>query len=254
MAAFVGTAGLIEPCAAAMMSYPDKGPVQGVMFTNIVEASTTDPLPLFGEPSVFNVGLDFDPTPLFGSSALNGAADMTDGRVDFTVMGAIDSLSIFERGDYTLLGSGDAGTSAFMGATINATVMEINGTTVVPIVLPQSAASLSFNLAANAGFLQPWSFNLTLDIASELASLGYGPNEHATKIQVAVRNQLVTMSQVGTAAFIDKSEFIVTVDPSIPIPEPGAPLLAGLAMCGIGVFACTLRRRRLAPVTLAVRR
>src|SRR4051794_29465630 len=93
--------------AAASISYGDfPVPPSGITFQNVIESSGTDPVPLYGPPHTFQVGLDFDPTS-FVASGVNGAADITDGQLNFTVKGlvvpsggaGINSLSVLEGGD-----------------------------------------------------------------------------------------------------------------------------------------------------------
>ena len=96
---------------------------------------------------------------------MNGGADITDGQLNLTFMSpGLKTLSLHEAGDYTLLGGGTAATSAFAGAILRATVTEINGAAVAPIVLAPSNASVGFNLAANSGVTQPWSLGTSINV------------------------------------------------------------------------------------------
>jgi hypothetical protein len=143
---------------AASISYGNFGPVPpGVMFLNVTESSGTDAVPLYGGPSPFSVGLNFTPMT-FGASTVNGGADLTDGQLNFSVMGpGVNSISLLEGGDYTLTGVGTSATQVFGGASLRVTVMEINGVNVAPILLSPTNASVGFNLTANPGAVQPWS-------------------------------------------------------------------------------------------------
>src|SRR5215213_11044438 len=70
---------------AATINYGNFGPVPpGVSFISVAESSGTDAVPLYGPPTSFSVGLDFDPAN-FVASATNGAADITDGQLNFTI-------------------------------------------------------------------------------------------------------------------------------------------------------------------------
>ena len=122
---------------AATINYGNFGPIApGVSFLAVTESSGTDPVPLYGAPDPFVVGLDFDPTS-FVATAAGGGPDITDGQLNFTVMGntapggpmvAIDSISLSERGDYNLVGVGTAATQVFAGANIvSAKVTQIDG-------------------------------------------------------------------------------------------------------------------------------
>lgn len=201
----------------------------------ISESSATDPVPLFGAPAAAlpNV-IDFDPKN-FAASANGGSVDITDGQLNYTFttnspLQGLNSIGLFEAGDYSLVGVGTAATQALAGAIIRATVTAINGVNVAPINLATSSRSVSFNLVANPGLVQPWSLGTTLNIAGQLA-----PGQRATRVEVAINNQLAALSQPGTAAFIAKKEFQLTMNPNIP--EPTTAALAGLALCGLGVAA-----------------
>jgi hypothetical protein len=101
-------------------------------------------------------------------------------------------------------------------------------------------ASVGFNLAANPGIVQPWSLNLALNVDAQLTSLGRQFRIGATKIEVNINNQLQTLSQVDSQAFIAKKEFRVGIDRNF-IPEPSTFMLIGIALGGCGLFA---RRQR----------
>src|SRR5882757_4583844 len=99
---------------AALINYGDfPVPSAGIVFQQVTESSGTDPVPLYGPPTPFAVGLDFTPTS-FTSSSSGGSGDITDGQLNFSVQGqagpggvvGITSLSVFESGDYSLLGAG----------------------------------------------------------------------------------------------------------------------------------------------------
>src|SRR4029077_1924023 len=102
----------------------------GVTFIGVTESSGTDPVPLYGPPTPFSVGLDFDPMN-FVATATGGASDVTDGQLNLTIRGdsngslgfiAINQLNLSEAGDYTLAGVGTPATSVFAGAIMRITV------------------------------------------------------------------------------------------------------------------------------------
>jgi hypothetical protein len=216
---------------AASINYGNFGPVApGVSFLGVTESSGTDNVPMYGPPTPFVTGIDFDPIGFVSSSA-GGSADVTDGQLNYTVSGsgvAIGTISLFERGDYTLAGSGTLATFASAGAVIFATVTEVDGAPVAPIVLPPVNASVSFNLPANAGVAQPWSLGLGLNVAAALASSNTPFVLGATKVEIAIDNTLATGSQPGTVAFIAKKDFRIDIDPIIPEPAVGGVLLLTL--------------------------
>jgi len=227
--------GLPAAARAASISYPPVGPLPpGYTFTNIVESSVTDGVPLYGAPSPIVVGLGFTPTPTFSAASTNGGADITDGQLNFTVTavpsaGGIPQINVSEGGLFTLLGPGTGATQVLAGAIIRATVVEINGVPVSPFSLTPVSASVNYNVVTSPGMDQDWSLNLTLNVASQLGLLGFGPNDRATKADVVIDNSLVALSQLQTEARISKTDFDITIF----VPEPGSISLLGLALCGL---------------------
>src|SRR5215213_3936096 len=100
---------------AASISYGNFGPVPpGVTFLNVTETSTPpDPLPLYGPPTVFSAGLDFNPVG-FSAGGAAGSGDITNGQLNFTVMAPdVNVINVAEAGDYTLVGFGTPATQVF---------------------------------------------------------------------------------------------------------------------------------------------
>jgi hypothetical protein len=207
-------------------------PAQGVSFSNIHESSGTDPVPLFGPPSQFPGGLDFNPKN-FVAYAHDGGTDMTDGQLSFTATSsnAIQSISLSEAGDYSLVGDGTSATHVRAAGDVFVTVTAINGLAVAPIDLYPSYASAQFDLVDNPGIVQRWSLGAVVDIAGQLPA-----GQNATKINVVIDNKLTAVSELGTVGLIEKKDFIVRVDALVP--EPSAALLAALAA------ACWAARKR----------
>lgn len=218
---------------AATINYGNFGPVPpGVTFQQVTESSGTDPVPLFGPPDPFSIGLDFDPTS-FVATANGGAGDITDGQLNFGISApvvGISSVSLFESGDFALSGVGTAATQAQAGAFMSITVTHVNGAPVVPFNLPPSNASVGFNLLANPGINQPWSLGLT-------APINLPQGQIATRVEVVIDNTLIALSEPGTIAFIAKKDFRISTTPNIP--EPATLMLTGLA----GVISLAFRRR-----------
>jgi hypothetical protein len=220
----------------ATINYGDFVAPGGVMFQQVTESSGTDPVPLYGPPTPFAIGLDFDPMA-FTSSSTGGLADITDGQLNFTIMSSpngppINFVSVFEAGDYSLAGlGGNASTAVFAGAIIRATITQVNGLPVAPISVPPVNASFSDGLPPNE-VAAPWSLGLTSNIAAAL-----GPGQNATKVEVVINNSLITTSQANTLAFIAKKEFRIDTN----IPEPSTLLITMIA--GIGALALNRSRR-----------
>ncbi len=211
---------------AATISYGDFGPVPpGVMFLDVEESSGTDPVPIYGPPTPFSIGLDFNPTN-FVATSVGGGADLTDGQLNYTIMStkAITDIGLFERGDYTLAGVGTAATQVQAGAVILASVTAVNGIPVAPIPLTAVNGSVGFNLLANPGIVQPWSLGLGLNVAAQVPG--------ATKIDVVINNSLIAISEPSSIAFIAKKDFVIDVD---VVPEPSSFALAGFVLCGLGL-------------------
>jgi len=228
LGALLAVAVATHPASAATIAYGSFGPVPpGITFSDVGESSGTDPVPLYGPPEVFSIGLDFDPVD-FVATSTGGPADITDGQLNFTVsdtsLSGISFLSLFEAGDYALEGSGTTASAVFAGAILRVTITQLDGVFVAPISLAPVNGSLGFDLVSNAGIVQPWSLGLGLDIAGQL-----GPDQRATQIEVVIDNQLLATSEAASVAFIAKKDFRIDVS----VPEPGTLLLllvAGLAL------------------------
>ena len=231
---------------AASINYGNFVAPPGVSFNAVTESSPTDAVPLFGPPAPFATGLDFDPAS-FAASSTGGVGDITDGQLNFSAIGivspsqviAIDDISVFESGDFSLLGIGTVGTQVTAGVSLRITVTAIDGVAVAPIALIPVNASVGFNLVANAGSVQPWSLGVLANVSAQLTALGHPYTYGATTVEVVIDDNLVALSQSTSAAFIAKKELQVHVGPEQTfVPEPGAASV--LAMGAV----CFVRRRR----------
>jgi hypothetical protein len=236
-------AGMAAAADAASISYPNVGPVvPGYTFTNIVESSGTDAVPLYGAPDPptgVPFGINFTPD-MFTSSASGGVTDITDGQLNFSInapapSGGVTLIKFREGGTFALSGTGTSATQALGGAILRATILEINGVAVAPINLAPSSASVGFNLVTSPG-QGLWIISSTMNVAAQMAGLGFAPAQIATKVDVVINNSLVTTSQAASTANIAKNRFEISLT-----PEPHSMALAGMAMCGLG-FVRSRRR------------
>lgn len=245
LGATVATALLASSLQAAVINYGSSPVIPpGIQFQDVRESSGTDAVPLYGAPDYFEIGMDFDPTS-FVSTASGGAGDITDGQLNFTLSGditgqplsPITSLSLFENGDYSLVGSGTTATEARAGAIMLVTVTEIDGEAVTPFALSPVNASVGFNLASNEGVAQPWSLGLSMNLNAALTAAGRQYRFGATEIEVAIDNSLITLSEQQSLAFIAKKDFRISAETSA-IPEP-----ASLSLLALGAMGIARRRR-----------
>jgi hypothetical protein len=216
------------------ISYGNFGPLPtGVTFLNVQESSGTDAIPLYGPPAPSSTGLSFNPAA-FSAAGSDGDADVTDGQLNFTVMGpGINAVHLAENGDFALAGTGTTATQVAAGAIVQASVTQINGVNVAPIALAPNNSSAAFDLLTNPGAQQPWTLATNINVAGQLAALGYGANDHATKVDIAINNQLVALSEPAATAAISKRGFVITVDSRVP--EPSAICLASMVLLAISV-------------------
>jgi hypothetical protein len=88
---------------------------------------------------------------------------------------------------------------------------------VAPFDLLPVNASISLNLAANSGVVQPWSLGLTANITPQLP-----PGKTATEVKVAITNFLSSASERGTVSFGSKKDFQLKVATTeTRVPETG---------------------------------
>lgn len=224
----------------------------GVVFQGITEDSATDPTPLYGLPHVVGGDqLDFDPSA-FASSASGGAADVTDGLLKGAIQAqpgyGITRFALSELGSYTLAGLGTTATSAAVGQVAFIKITELNGVALggdsftVALTSSFSPSGGDFYLPAEAGIAIPWSGSGSVDIAAALASKKasnpgvYGSYTQVTRVEFSTNNTLVTTSEAGTIAFIDKKDLVLDIDAAVPEP-------ASLGLLALAIPALLARRR-----------
>lgn len=241
----------VVPSAQAVpFNYPDQAGLT-VDFLDIAETPSTS-YELFGQPVSSGDSLLFNPTQ-FHVGVGGGQFELIDSQLNFIVQAkagyGINGFGLSEAGDFSLVGTGTSATNVKVGANILIAVSQIEGVDVTPIWVP--AASLvfspsdSFNLADAPHDPPQWSGSAYVDIADYLDSQNI--IGAATKIYVAINNQLAAFSEAGSIAMINKKLVDgvgITIDtgPWNPIPEPSTFALAAIGLCFAGWFG----RKRLA--------
>lgn len=204
-----------------------------VMYLDVTESSATDDTPMFGPPTVTADTLDFDPFG-FAATANNGDIDLTDGQLNYTLMAlpgaGVRSMLLRESGDYSLMGNGTDATLISAGVSARVDILEVDGVALDEPIGVFVSTQFSADLVANPGMVQPWKLSLLVDFASALFARDIRFDLGVTKAEVVIDNQLLAISEPGTAAFIAKKDFKLL--PEIegdPIPEP-----ASLALLTLG--------------------
>lgn len=238
---------LTTQVSAAVINYGNFSdiPPGTVAYTGVSESSATDPVPLYGAPTITGNLLDFNPAG-FGASATNGnpTADITDGQLNFGFMTTsgygLDGLTLSESGDYSLFGNGTSNTAVAAGVYAAVEITHINGVALGAPISFNASSTFTTNLIANPGLNKPWSLSLFIDFGPALVNAGYNPQtDFATKGQVVINDTLIAISEPSpaTVAFIAKKDFKVLPSVSV-VPEPGS--MALIALGGLTL----LRRRR----------
>ncbi len=216
-----------------------------VKFTSVTEDSATDPVPLFGAPTISGDALDFNPTN-FVSSSSGGAFDSTIAVLNFTIEALpgnyVEEIKFYEAGDYTIFGAGGIGTSATVSAPVFINVVEIDGVAVAPINFNANMvftpSNGDYNLADDgAGFGVIWTGILDVDVDALLTGANVPFVNGATEVKVILNNILATTSENGSSAEIQKKDvqgFGITV-----VPEPASALL----LAALGLPLATRRKR-----------
>jgi hypothetical protein len=203
--------GAVASSQGASINYGNFSPAgSDVTFQGVQESSGTDAVPLYGPPSPFTIGLDFDPTG-FVATANGGGADITDGQLNLTIQisgeKGISQVSLFEAGDYTLAGVGTPATTVSAGAILRATVTELDGIELdVPISLSPVNASFGDALPGTV-IVGPWSLGVSLNVEGQI-----GSEKRVTELEIVIDNSLVATSEPGTVSFIGKKDFRFTTE------------------------------------------
>lgn len=229
---------LASPAVAAPINYGDFSGLT-VDYLQVTENSITDPVPLFGAPTVVDDSLVF--TPLgFGASSSGGGLDITDGLVTTVVMATggapIVQVNLHEFGDYTLFGVGTAATQVAAATPAFLTILQVNNADITPLNINANAVMSpsggTFNLVAEPGVGMLWEGNLSFDVPAILAANSISGN--ATKAILTLNNTLIAASQAGSIAFIQKKGVII----SVLVPEPSTvamSIMGFVALVGYGI-------------------
>ena len=199
-----------------------------VIYRGVTEAATTgDPEPLYGQPTITGNTLDFDPTGDFSAFVPQGSVigDTTDGKLSFTIEAKpgnfITSVSISEFGDYAIL----AAPSSFTATSISGTLFVTVGDT----VLTQGFVVNPTPPYVGSSPSTPWFATAVIDLTGL----------DATSVDVVLNNTLQAVTDSpGSTASITKKDVQVSV--TTVIPEPGTLVLASL---GISLILVPRRRR-----------
>lgn len=225
-----------------------------VSYEGVTEASATDPVPLFGAPTVSGDSLDFNPVG-FSASSTNGGANITDGQLLFMAKAkpglGLTAIQITERGDTTLAGFGTDATFTSVSLTGVLNINEVGNVGINAISIPFSFSSVgpsggTFGLATDfgggPGGTIAWNGSALIDLtpANPIIAAGYADQGlnlavPATKVSVNFDNTLIAISQQGTSALIaKKDQIIITLrtPPGGDIPEPTSVMLVLLSMVG----------------------
>ena len=236
----VGAVGVPSASASYTFNYGNIN-ANTVVYQQVTESTATDDTWLFGTPSVSGDSLTFSPAN-FGISAVNGGFDYMDGQLTTSLVSLgdnrIEKLEFTERGDWTLGGTGTAGTNVSVANTLFVRVTDIDGGAIDPITLtvpmtftPNGGA---YNLIDNRGQNLVWQGSTIVDVDALVATVY--PGKQATKVDITFDNSLMAFSESGTIAYIKKKQIEGLTITAIT-PEPAS---LGLLMLG----GLLLRRRR----------
>ena len=133
------------------------GPVLNAFDQGVSESSVTDPVPLFGPPSVTGDSIDFNPTG-FGAFGAGGGGDVTDGQLVFKVQAkpnfGINNITFGEAGITTLAGVGTNLTHTDVSAVGNIDIYEVDGVLINKISIPLNLVFTPLTATGNQGTFQ----------------------------------------------------------------------------------------------------
>lgn len=230
--------------SAAIFNYSDQVGAK-IKYTGISENTHSDPLPLFGAPTIAGDSLDFSPINFFSSSL--GAAppfDFTDGLLKFTGMSlpgfAIENIKFAEGGALSTFGTPvDNNTFVDVSAVGFLDILEVDNVSINKVSVP-IGLTFSFGPLGNGtwalgtdGFAngKKWTGSQLIDINQALTNAGVSYTKGATLIQVVIDNSLYAQSLSATSgAYIDKKDFFTV---TTNIPEPTSCMMAIFGLVGV---------------------
>lgn len=240
--------------SAAIYNYTDQIGTK-IKYINISENTHSDPLPLFGAPTLAGDTLDFTPINFFSNSQFAAPPfDMTDGLLKFRGMSqpgfGIENIKFAEGGALTVVGpTATDVTMVDVSAVGFVDILEVDGVSVNKISIP---INLTFSFGSNGandngtwrrvseGFANgvPWTGSQLIDLNQELTNRGISYTRGATLIDVVLDNSLYAQSELVGGAYIDKKDFFTV---TTNIPEPTSCLMALFGLVGAVMVS---RRRR----------
>jgi hypothetical protein len=190
---------------------------------NVIFTYDDSKLGLFGTPTVIGDTLNFSPTNFEAESVNGGGFYLTSCTINIEIQTKssdrfFGNLTLLERGDYLILGSG--GSVGVAGALIATNNLDPLGPNVYAPI------SSSSNLDIVGAPINPWEAMVNADLTQK------GWNS----ITATLENILVVSSTLNpSSSFIEKKfeELHVSV---VPIPEPSTLLLACAGLGGLSLF------------------
>jgi hypothetical protein len=253
----VAAVAVAAAAAAALMTTPtaraatfNHGSFSGSDYTFVkVAESTSEPGALFGAPTVSGNSLDFNPLG-YRATAADGGVDSAAGNLVLGVATkkkngpGINSITINESGDTTLLGNVPPGSMGTASAVFTSGVLDIHEVDGDPINHISVPFSFTFNPSGGTYFLgtdggggplfnTQFAGSVTLSVDQIL--IANNITGSASRVSLDLNNVLNAVSQAGTSASMAKLDFGLVVHN----PEPGA-----LSVGGVALAALALRRRR----------
>lgn len=195
-----------------------------VMYQDVTESSITDPIALFGPPSVAGDQLNFSPVDFLASGS-DGAVDQTVGVLKADLVAAegqyIDKVTVEELFSFDI--NGDSGSA-----------VSIAGLLVLVDLTPGHGGQVYQAPLLVQDFVGPPYIGPTFGtdwLATAVLNLAGLEITHAA---VTFNDILQASSRDGVTAWIEKTDITLRVD----TPEPGS-----LALLAAGMTALVTRRR-----------